>query len=97
MPIRNYASSEAGRRMNPSDAAAYPGGSAFTTPRLVNTSRRQPAGLTYLSDDSPIILVPHNTPKRLTSISRSRGARRYFFVRRNAVMYSNTGITAGQD
>jgi hypothetical protein len=58
MPIRNYASSEAGRRMSPSDAAAYPGGSVSTTFRLADTSRRQLPSSIYLPGDPPIIHVP---------------------------------------
>lgn len=58
MPIRNYASSEAGRRMSPSDAAVYPSGSVSKISRLVNTSHRRLPGLIYLPGDSPIIHIP---------------------------------------
>lgn len=58
MPIRNYASSEAGRRISPSDAAAHPGGSASKISRLVDTSRRQIPELIHLPGDSPIMHVP---------------------------------------
>lgn len=58
MLIRNYASSEAGKRKNPSDAAAYLNGTASRISRLIRTSSCQSPGLIYLPGNSPTIQAP---------------------------------------
>ncbi len=57
MPSRNYASPTAGRRISPSDGAAWVGGHASKTSRHVYTSRRQLSRSIYLSGTPLIIHV----------------------------------------
>jgi hypothetical protein len=66
-------SSKAGRRMSQSGVAAYPGGSASMTSRLINTRRLHLSRPIYLSYNSTPVKYAYQTSERPTISPRKRG------------------------